>query len=85
MKLLPLRQNLIVLNIPISKLCSKPNCASEIDVVLYQQGLKNSLALEDRLNRKFSKIKKWYQLKFQGNVAENRDIKILRIIFKKWF
>ena len=40
LKLLPLRQNLIPLNIPISKICSKPNFVSQIGAVLYQQGLK---------------------------------------------
>ena len=39
-KLLPLRQNLIPLNIPISRICSKPNFVSEIGAVLYLQGLK---------------------------------------------
>ena len=35
------RQNLIPLNIPISKISSKPNFVSEIYAVLYLQGLKN--------------------------------------------
>ena len=40
MKRLPFRQNLITLNIPISKICSKPISVSEIAAVLYLQGLK---------------------------------------------
>ena len=40
LKLLPLRQNLIPLNIPISKKCSKPNFVSEMGALLYLQGLK---------------------------------------------
>ena len=39
-KLIPLRQNLTPLNIPISKICSKPKFVSEIGAVLYLQGLK---------------------------------------------
>ena len=34
LKFLPLRQNLIPLNIPISKICSKPNFVSEMGAVL---------------------------------------------------
>ena len=40
LKRLPQRQNLIPLNIPISKICSKPKFVSEIGAVLHQQGLK---------------------------------------------
>ena len=40
LKLLPLRQNLIPLNIPISKICSNPIFVSEIGPVLYLQDLK---------------------------------------------
>ena len=40
LKLLPLRQNLIPLKIPISKICSNTNFVSEIGAVLYLQGLK---------------------------------------------
>ena len=40
LKLLPLRQNLIPLNMPISKICQKPNFVSQIGASLYLQGLK---------------------------------------------
>ena len=40
LKLLPLRQNLIPLNIPFSKMCSKSIFVSEIAEVLCLQGLK---------------------------------------------
>ena len=40
LKLLPLRQNLIPLNTPISKICSKQIFVSEIIAALYLHGLK---------------------------------------------
>ena len=76
-KLLPLRHNLTPWNIPISKICSKPKFVSEIGAVLYLQGLKKFNGPWRSINSKIFKIKKYH---LKRNVAENRDINILRII-----
>ena len=62
LKLLPLRQNFISLNIPISKICLKLNFVSEIAAALYLQGLKKFIGPWRSINSKmtqnfFKKIK----------------------------
>ena len=70
------------LNIPILILSYETIFVSEIGPILYLQELKkNSLSLEDRLNQKWPKIKSIANYTDYGNVAENHDNNIFRIIF----
>ena len=52
LKLLPRKQNLIPLEIPISKICSKPNFVFEIGAALYLQGLKKFIGPWRSINSK---------------------------------
>ena len=72
LKLLPQRQNLIPLNIPISKICSKPHFLRLAHYIC--KGWKKSFALVGRLTLNFSKIKK-------NDIIEN----LMKCFWKLWY
>ena len=83
-KLLPLRQNLAPLNIPISKISSKPKFFSEIGLVLYLQGLKKFIGPWRSINSKIFKTKN-INWNFNEMLLKIGTIPSLESVLEKWF